>query len=63
MSHLKNSLWYVKENSLVALAKLLTRSLVALFEIVSIAQSPKHTTPSSPTRRPRFPATLDHSPR
>jgi hypothetical protein len=61
MSPLKNPLWYVKGNSLVALTKLLTRSLVALFESVSIAQSPKHTTPPSPTRRHRFAATPNHS--
>ena len=60
---LKSTLRYVQGNSLVPLTKLLTKSLVALFEIVTIAQSPKHTTPPSPTRRPRFPTTLDHSSR
>jgi hypothetical protein len=62
MSPLKSPLWYVKGNSLVALTKLLTRSLVALSENVSIAQPPKRTPPSGPSHH-RFPYTLDHSPR
>ncbi len=42
---------------------LLTRSQAALLESVTVAQSPQHVTPPSPTRRHHFLATLGHSPR